>query len=102
MAKLKDLFDAIHVSTELNTTNELKAVIALIEQVQEFDSGERDTIKAAFADGPLWDGDVPSKAARDRLVAAGFIAKVAVKGEQGYNACTHKGCDAVLLIAAGA
>lgn len=102
MATLKELLDAIHESIELSTAEDLKKACNLIIRVQAMDSGERDTIRAAYRNGPLWDGDVPSKASRDKLLADDFVSKVIVKGEQGFNACTYKGSDAYLLIEAGA
>jgi len=41
--------------------------------------------------GPCWDGDVISKVDRDELLSIGACAKVCVKGEQGFNACTYFG-----------
>lgn len=41
--------------------------------------------------GPVWDGDVISKSYRDELLDCGACAKVCVKGEDGYNACTYFG-----------
>lgn len=41
--------------------------------------------------GPCWDGDVISKVDRDELLHIGACAKVCVKGEQGFNACTYFG-----------
>lgn len=41
--------------------------------------------------GPLWDGDVISKSDRDELLRIGACAKVCVKGEDGFNACTYFG-----------
>lgn len=43
------------------------------------------------AKGPVWDGDVVSKSERDALLDIGACAKVCVKGEQGFNACTYGG-----------
>jgi hypothetical protein len=100
--KLKTLFEAIHESPSLSTAEELKRSCEIIIRVQDMDSGERDTLKAAWQNGPLWDGDVPSKTARDKLVFDGYIAKVVVKGQDGYNACTYLGHQAYRLIAAGA
>jgi len=66
------------------------------------DGGERDVIRAAYESGPLYDGDVPSKISRDSLLDDGFIAKVVVRGEEGFNACTYKGGSAYRLIMASA
>lgn len=41
--------------------------------------------------GPCWDGDVISKSERDQLLAIGACAKVCVKGQEGFNACTYFG-----------
>ena len=41
--------------------------------------------------GPVWDGNVISKSCRDSLLDAGACAKVLVRGEDGFNACTYLG-----------
>jgi hypothetical protein len=41
--------------------------------------------------GPVFDGDVISKSARDALLTIGACAKVLVKGEDGFNAATYFG-----------
>lgn len=41
--------------------------------------------------GPCWDGDVISKSERDALLRIGACAKVCVKGQDGFNACTYFG-----------
>ena len=57
----------------------------------ELTGGELDTLVALVEDGPLWDGDVPSKSDRDTLLEKGLAAKVLVKGEDGYQAATYAG-----------
>ena len=99
---LKKLLESIHQQPELSSAEELKHACELIIRVQSMNPGERDTIRAAWKHGPLFDGDVPSKASRDELVKEGFIAKVVVKGQDGYNACTYKGQRVYRLIEAGA
>lgn len=54
---------------------------------------EIDTLIALVEQGPLWDGDVPSKAGRDALIAAGLAVRVVVKGEDGWQAATYVGRD---------
>lgn len=55
----------------------------------------RDTLIALCKHGPLWDGDVPSKAGRDVLLDCGMAAKIVIKNnEQGYQAATYKGSRA--------
>ena len=102
MATLKELFEAIHESVETSSATELKAACELIIEVQAMDGGERDCLYAAYKNGPLFDGDVPSKAGRNSLLEKGYMAKVVVKGEDGFNACTHKGAWAYRLHEAGA
>lgn len=102
MATLKELFEAIHESLETSSAAELKSACELIIEVQAMDGGERDCIYAAYKNGPLFDGDVPSKAGRNSLLEKGYMAKVVVKGEDGFNACTHKGAWAHRLMEAGA
>jgi len=43
------------------------------------------------AKGPVWDGDVISKSQRSDLLDIGACAKVVVKGQEGFNACTYFG-----------
>ena len=50
-----------------------------------------DTLAALCFEGPLDDGDVPSKQDRDYLVANRYAARISVKGEQGFNAATYRG-----------
>lgn len=102
MATLADLLDALHESTELSSAEELKDACELIIRVQAMNGAERDTIRAAFKNGPLWAGDLPSKSARDTLVSEGFMSHVVMKGEDGFNACTNKGARAYRLLEAGA
>ena len=102
MATLKQLLDSIHESAELSSANELKTACELIIEVQAMNGAERDCIRAGYKHGPLFDGDVPSKSWRDRLLDKGYMAKVVVKAEDGYNACTHKGALAYRLLEAGA
>lgn len=40
-------------------------------------------------DGPVWDGDVISKAYRSELFELGLAVRVCLKGEQGYTGATY-------------
>ena len=102
MATLETLLDALHESIELSTAEELKSACALIIEVQGMNSAERDCIRAAFRNGPLFEVDVPSKSARDSLERLGFMVQVIMDGQDGFNACTHKGAWAYRLLDAGA
>jgi hypothetical protein len=98
--KLETMFNLMHEGLDTSSAEEIKKACELIVRVQRMDGGERDTLICAFSNGPLWDGDVPSKSARTQLVSEGFMAKVVVKGEDGFNACTHKGAWAARLLTA--
>jgi len=102
MATLKQLLDVLHENTDLSSAEEIKSACELIIEVQAMNGAERDCILGGYKHGPLFDGDVPSKSGRDRLVEKGYMARVVVKGEEGYNACTYKGARAYRLLEAGA
>lgn len=55
---------------------------------------ELDTLVALVERGPLWDGDVPSKAGRDALIDGGLAVRVMVNGNDGHTAATYAGRDA--------
>lgn len=100
MASLKELLDVLHESVELSSADELKDACKLIIRTQEMSGGERDVIRAAYRNGPLDSGDIPSKSARNKLEQDGFMVRVVVNGSDGFNACTHKGAWAYRLIEA--
>lgn len=62
--------------------------------LKPLNSAESDTLVALVERGPLWDGDVPSKAGRDSLLSQGLAVRVIVKGEDGWQAATYAGRDA--------
>ena len=101
MLKLKDALSVLHESVALSTNSELKKALGLIMYAQDLDSGESDTLRAAFKHGPLFDGDVPSKTGRNSLMSKGLMCKVVVKGEDGQNAVTQDGYYVYKLIEAG-
>lgn len=84
---IEEVFGPIHLMSK----KELEDYIGMFEIAIDLGGGEIDTLIAAHNHGPLFDGDVPSKSGRDSLLASHCIAKVVVKGEDGFNACTHKG-----------
>lgn len=74
----------------LDSREELAEVVQMID----FARSNRPLHEALFqlhANGPVWDGDVISKSMRDQLLVIGACAKVVVKGEDGFNACTYFG-----------
>lgn len=55
--------------------------------------GEFDTLIALIENGPLEDGDVPSKSGRDGLLDKGFAVKMIKDGQDGYQAASYAGAD---------
>ena len=51
----------------------------------------RVTLNALVREGPLFDGDVPSKVGRNMLLDFRLATKVVVAGETGYQAATYDG-----------
>lgn len=58
---------------------------------QLLDGASLDTLHALIKVGPVWDGDLPSKAGRNKLVELGLAAKCVVKGQQGFQVATYRG-----------
>jgi hypothetical protein len=54
-------------------------------------SEAKETLFALVKEGPLFDGDVPSKSGRDELLEHGLATKCVVKGEQGFQAANYLG-----------
>lgn len=84
-----------------NSNPEVDNALNLIFEVTNMCIGEKECLCASFLHGPLHDGDIPAASFRNMLIESGFIAKVVVKGVDGYNACTQKGARAYPLICAG-
>jgi hypothetical protein len=59
--------------------------------------GMRPSIREALGQlvikGPVWDGDVVSKTARDELLYYGLASRACVKGEQGFTVANYSGWD---------
>lgn len=77
----------------ISETNEFKFFVSR-QQPSDLSCDAVDTLVALVEHGPLWDGDVPSKSGRDKLITAGLAIRVVVKGEDGYTAATYQGRDA--------
>jgi len=58
---------------------------------QSLSGAEVDTLHALINAGPVWDGDLPSKAGRNNLVDLGLATKCVCKGQQGFQVATYRG-----------
>jgi hypothetical protein len=81
----------------LITDAELRTVVNTILAAESMNAAERDTLRCLYNNGPVWDGDLPSKTGRDELVKKGFAVRVIVKRGPGYNACTPLGAEALQI-----
>lgn len=55
--------------------------------------GWAEVIICLVEQGPVDDGDIPSKSARNELIHRGFASKVIVQGEEAGNVATYRGRD---------
>ncbi len=83
---------------DLSSKSEMVDNLALMDIAVSLSSAAVETLRAAFKDGPLFDGDVPSKCGRDELLEHGLVAMVINEGGWGFNACTYKGAWAMKVI----
>lgn len=52
---------------------------------------ELETLRFLHNKGPIWDGNLPSKSARDTLVEKGLAIRMIHQGQGGHQACTDRG-----------
>lgn len=99
----KAILTLIGWDVTLNSSEENEMALKWLALARSAKGNAVDCIKAAFARGPLYDGDVPSKAGRDWCLEQDLIAKVIVRGEWGYNALTYKGAwvNKILIVLQG-
>ena len=98
MITIEEIAKDIGYTFSLMTTSEIEYFKEVATVAVELSSSEESVLIACHSSGPLEDGDVASKSARDSLLDKGFVAKVIVKGEDGYNACTYKGRLALSVV----
>jgi hypothetical protein len=97
MSLIKDVFG----DPNLMSKNELKEALELIGIAVTMSGAARDTLLQLRDKGPIWDGDLISKAGRTELIDNGGAVQCVVKGQQGYQACTYQGWVLAKLIEAG-
>ena len=92
MINVKKAIQAVECDDlDLSSKRDLLRAIDIVDACLNMTKGHLETLRCCHFVGPVWDGNVPSKSDRDDLVRVGAIAKVSVKGEQGFNACTYRG-----------
>jgi hypothetical protein len=63
--------------------------VAAYAMWQTFDGGQREVFRQLLFHGPVYDGDICSKSARDSLFQLGLAVRCCYKGEQGYTAASY-------------
>jgi hypothetical protein len=76
---------------ELLTPAELAYDSQLCEVVKKLSANAIATLHQLVAQGPVWDGNLISKAGRDELVKLGAASKIIYFKKDGYQACTYMG-----------
>ena len=79
-----------HERPDIDDKNELVELVHMIDFAKH-NRGLHEQLSQLHIHGPCWDGDVISKGDRSALLDIGACAKVCVKGEDGFNACTYFG-----------
>ena len=88
----------INCDPTLSTEAEVQDALTLIAEVDLFSQEQSDMICDCYQRGPIHDGDLTSAVARDLLVRGGYLSRVVMRGDEGYNACTYRGASAYQLI----
>lgn len=79
-------------SGEIERAAEVRHMASSMLQFREMYHGAVSCLEALMnAKGPLWDGDVPSKAGRDSLLDLRLASRVIYGGKDGYTAATYLG-----------
>jgi hypothetical protein len=94
MGMINDIFGPI----ELMSKEEMSEALELIDIFTTMSSAAKEVLLQLRDTGPVWDGDVISKAGRSELLTHGMAVKACVKGKQGYQVCTYRGWDLAKLI----
>lgn len=97
---IKILLSVARESLDTSSDNELAQFVRTAALAEDTISNAMDTIIGLYRNGPLRDGDVPSKQERDWLLMNDLAAKVVVKGEDGYQALTYNGARVFWLMEA--
>lgn len=95
---IKNLLSVDHEGLDTSSDKELSQFVKMVVLAEDAIINASDTIVGLYRDGPLRDGDVPSKQERDWLLKYDLAAKVVVKGEDGYQALTYKGARVFRLM----
>ena len=54
------------------------------------DGGQKEVLRQLLFNGPVWDGDICSKSARDDLIDFTLAVRCCFKGEQGHTAASYR------------
>lgn len=83
--------ELLYITPDLSSAQEIQDGIDLCNEVVNLSGAARDTLEQLYLSNPVEDGDLCSKRGREELVMLGMAARIVVKGQEGYTACTQKG-----------
>lgn len=86
--KLIELNLAIMNTFERFSDKHNKAIVSI---VKELTPTHRETLKQLVEQGPVEDGDIVSKSARDDLITWDLAVRACIKNRQGYTVANYKG-----------
>ncbi len=95
---LAQIMEKMGISPDYCTFSEMKRYLVIIDKAQTLSREAGETLKAMYDHGPLFDGDLTSKVGRDELANKQFCTRIVVKGDQGYNAVTADGVQALRVV----
>ena len=87
-ASIKQLRNAIE-AMEKDETSFLYASVAW----DALSSAHREVLNLLIHQGPIFDGNIPSKSARDDLISVGLAVRCCYMGEDGYTAASYQGLE---------
>lgn len=82
LAKLRGEQDAVEFSERQKTDRKIW---------EELTGNQRKQLIQLVEQGPVWDGDVYSKAARGDLFDLGLASRAVVKGKDGFTVANYRG-----------
>lgn len=92
MASLRRLLvEVLHRDPHTSTLEEIREACELIIEAEELPGEGRDCISHCFAHGPLEVSTIFPRSHIAYLERKGYIACIAVRGQDGYIACTARG-----------
>ena len=92
--------DVLGLDFSLKTQDEIAYLSTIINIAYMLSVGAAEELQAIHDEGPTWDGNLISSSNLPELLDNDLVAKVVIKGEEGYTACTYRGKIALSIVEA--